>query len=162
MMTPQKIIELLKLVPLEGEGGMVKSTYVSKDRINDGPCGTAIYYFLTDNAFSHMHKLSFDEVYHFYMGDPVELLILDKDGKGRIEILGTDLENGQKPQVVCEKECWQGSRLKEGGSFALMGTTMAPGYMQEIFTLGEREQLIKEYPQFKETILKLTGELKYK
>ena len=82
MLNAEKIIEKLDLIPLEGEGGMIRNTYVCDTKIDGHTCGKAIYYLLTDKSFSHLHKLKYDEMYHFYLGDPVELLILNQDGSG--------------------------------------------------------------------------------
>src|SRR5207245_2095434 len=90
--------------------------------------GTAIYYLLTPDTFSALHRLPTDEVYHFYLGDPVEMLQLWPDGSGRVGTLGQDVRAGQLLQVIVPRGVWQGSRLRPGGAFALLGTTMAPGF----------------------------------
>ena len=68
-LTAEEVIELLELEPLETEGGMFKQTYFSSRREGGIPYTQAIYYFLTEHSFSHMHRLTSEEVYHFYMGD---------------------------------------------------------------------------------------------
>jgi len=90
--------------------------------------GTAIYYLLTPDTFSTMHRLATDEIFHFYLGDPVEMLHLYPDGSGQVVIHGPDIFNDMHPQVVVSQGVWQGARLKPGGRFALMGTTVAPGF----------------------------------
>ena len=159
--TAQKLIELLGLSPLPGEGGMSLQTYISNKKIGEEPGGTAIYYLLTGEAFSHLHRLTGDEVYHFYLGDPVELLELLPDGTSRTTILGQDVLGGQKVQHLVPAGHWQGSRLAEGGSFALMGTTMCPGYTDACYEHGNAEELKRQYPQAKGSIEGLTGEAKY-
>ena len=78
----QEIIDLLGLEPLGREGGMFRSTYRSPALMPDGSnAGSAIFFFLTANAYSHLHRLPTDELYHFYLGDPVELLELFPDGQ---------------------------------------------------------------------------------
>lgn len=158
-MTVEEIINKLELVPLSIEGGMYRSTYVSKSRNGEKPAGTAIYYLLTENSFSHMHRLPTDEVYHFYFGDPVELLELLPEGGSRVTILGNDILNGQKPQYAVMADGWQGSHLVQGGKFALLGTTMAPGYVPADYEHGDRESLCREYPEAEDLIRKLTGEV---
>src|SRR5262249_5467348 len=117
---------------------------------------TAIYYLLTPNTFSAMHRLASDEVFHFYMGSPVEMLQLLPDGQGKVSIMGTDLQAQQSPQIMVPAGVWQGSRLALGGSFALMGTTVAPGFDFADYESGERERLIEQYPEFAEMIRELT------
>lgn len=161
MLTAEKIIEILGLVPLEEEGGMVRATYASEERIGNGPAGTAIYYLLSGKAFSHLHRLSADEVYHHYLGDAVDLYYIDREGRLEHRVLGPDLLAGQLPQVVVPKGAWQGSCLAQGGSWALLGTTMSPGYRQENYVHADARQLLDEYPAYEEVIHRLTGQVLY-
>ena len=162
-MTAEEVIALLGLEPLPREGGFYAETYRSPRKGNDGSASgkprslaTAIYYLLTPSAFSALHRLPADEVYHFYCGDPVEMLLLGPDGSGETVILGSDLAAGQRPQRVVEAGVWQGSRLVPGGAWALLGTTMAPGFAPEDFEPGDRSELIRRYPGFSEHIVALT------
>ena len=144
----EKLIQLLGLEPLEEEGGLVRQTYVSPFRTADDKggsdrCGTAIYYMLRGEAFSHMHRLTGDEMYHFYLGDPVELLELFPDGTWSVTILGRDLQAGQKLQHLVKAGTWQGSRLVKGGGGALLATTNWPGYTDASYTHGKAEELIE-------------------
>lgn len=159
-MTAQDVIRLLDMVPLGQEGGMVKETWKSKKKDHGISEGSAIYYLLTEDSFSHLHRLTGEEVYHFYMGDPVELCELMPDGSTKFTVLGTDLFKGQVPQHVVEGGVWQGSRLKEGGKWALLGTTMCPAYSEKEYEHGNREELLKKYPDAAAYIRKLTGEVK--
>lgn len=164
MVNVQEVIDLLKLTPLPQEGGYFRQTYKSAEIIpqvilperyqEDRVFGTAVYFLLTPADFSAMHRLDTDEVYHFYLGDPVELLLLHPDGSGEVCTLGNDLLKGMRPQKVVPGGAWQGSCLAAGGQygFALMGTTMAPGFVWTGFELGERASLIKQYPAWKEMI----------
>jgi predicted cupin superfamily sugar epimerase len=163
-----RIIKHLNLKELPDEGGLFTQSYCSQEQVagealparfcNAHPLGTAIYYLLTSrpNRFSAMHRLIGDEIYHFYLGDPVEMLLLYPDGSARSAILGADLLNGQHVQFVVPAGVWQGSHLLPGGDFALLGTTMAPGYLPADFILGNREELIDKYPAQKEQIEILT------
>ena len=164
-MSPEDIIQLLHLTPLTEEGGMVAETYTSEEIYKNRRCGSAIYYMLTRDSFSHLHMLSADEVWHFYYGDPVELIqIRDCDGRKTVSVLGTDLRNGERPQILVEKNSWQGARLLPGGKsgFALMGTTMSPSYLEEDFIQADREALIRRFPDHEEEIKKVTGRLVYR
>lgn len=97
-----------------------------------------------------------EEIFHFYAGDAVEVLHLYSDGKGAKWYMGNAYREGQVPQLLAPAHCWQGVRLVDGGEFALLGTTMAPAFQFEDHTLGQREALIKLYPDYEEEILKLT------
>jgi len=165
MITVKEIIEKLNLKP-HPEGGYYSETYRSDeiisrvhlpDRYSGERCfGTCIYYLLTDDTFSMMHKIASDEIFHFYLGDPVEMLNLFPDGSGKLITIGNDLLNGMVPQVIVEKDVWQGARLKQGGKYALFGTTVAPGFDFSDFITGERADLARQYPDFEEKIKELT------
>lgn len=165
-MTAEDIIHLLGLEPLEEEGGFFKSSYRSPDvlptpalpkRYGGPRClGSAIYYLLTADTFSRLHRLATDELFHFYLGDPVNLLRLFPDGTSDILSVGHDIANGQTLQALVPRCCWQGAFLQDGGSFALMGTTMCPGFDYDDYETGERGELTELYPQHKALIEKLT------
>lgn len=157
----EKIIETLELEPLAREGGLFKSTYRSPGKVNGKDMGSAIFFMLSGEAYSHLHILPTDEVYHFYSGDPVELLELLPDGTSRRTILGGDILAGQKVQHVVKAGVWQGSRLIDGGEYALMGTTMSPGFDESDYGHADANALIEKYPQEEEMIKKLTGETKF-
>jgi uncharacterized protein len=156
MVTVEQIKSLLHLQPLSAEGGYFAEVYRSEEQIPPSALpnrygtgrsfGTAIYYVLTLDTFSAMHRLLTDEIYHFYLGEPVEMLQLWPDGSSKLLTLGPDILNGMRPQVVVPSGVWQGSRLAPGGKFALMGTTMAPGFDPGDYEGGVREELAGRYP----------------
>jgi hypothetical protein len=155
------VIRILALVPLPGEGGYFRETYRSALPLPNAASrdlSTAIYYLLTDSSFSAMHRLPGDEVIHFYFGDPVEMLQLRPDGAAARLTIGIDIANGMRPQVVVSGGTWQGSRLLPGGEFALLGTTMAPGFDTRDFELGDRAALLGRYPGHADLIRALTRE----
>ena len=156
-LTAEQVIEALGLVPLPVEGGLVAETYRSTAKTAQGDiAGTAIFYMLNGDSFSHLHRLSGDEMYHFYLGDPVELIELTPEGGMKRTILGSALLEGQCVQHLVPAGNWQGSRLVEGGGWALLGTTMCPGYTDAMYEHGDREELAGRYPSAKKYISKLT------
>lgn len=160
-MTVEEIIQTLGLEPLPVEGGLTVQTYRSTRTLDGQPAGTAIYYLLRGKAFSHLHQLTGDEMYHFYLGDPVELTQLLPDGTVTTTLLGQDLAAGQRPQLLVPAGVWQGSRLAPGGRFALLGTTMWPGYTPACYRHGDAAALLRQYPQAADRIALLTGEAAY-
>ena len=156
-----ELIEKLQLSPLPIEGGMFRQTYVSNFMSDDRPMGTAIYYLLSGEAFSHLHLLDVDEIYHFYLGDSVELYQIEEDGKLQKTILGHDIAAGEQVQAVVPKGVWQGSRLAPGGNWALLGTTTTPGYLDSGYTHADREALSKRFPEYDDILKMLTGEVSY-
>src|SRR5580704_4243231 len=161
-----RIRDLLKMVPLPSEGGYFTETYRSGLMIprsalpssypGERSVATAIYYLLTPDTVSTLHRLRGDEIFHFYLGDQVEMLELRADGTGGMVILGQDIEAGQLLQHVVPAGVWQGARLVEGGKFALLGTTVSPGFDYADYETGRREELAGRYPGFRDKIEVLT------
>ena len=163
----EKIIELLELRPHPKEGGYFAEIYRSTDKLKAGclsgryetdkSLATSIYYLLTADTKSELHRLKSDEIFHFYLGDPVEMVNLYPDGKSESVTLGADIFNDQKVQHLVPKDVWQGAILAPGGEFALLGTTMAPCFDYDDYESADREELIAKYPEHKKIIEKLTG-----
>jgi predicted cupin superfamily sugar epimerase len=165
-----RIIDALGLQPHPIEGGYFHETYRSSESIPssalpsayhsraDRSFGTAIYYLLTADTFSEMHRLPTEEVFHLYLGGPARMLQLFPDGQGRELVIGSDVFAGQQPQVIVPPGIWQGTRLEPGVEFALMGATMAPGFDYADYEQG-RSDLIDQYPNYAEVIRKLTRNL---
>ena len=163
-----KIIKELKLEPLPIEGGYFRQTYICEEILKpeqlpirykqSHPMGTAIYYMLEKNKFpvSMLHKLQTDEIYHFYLGDPVTIFLLFPELSSQHITMGSDILGGQKVQVLVPKDTWQAMILMPGSNFALMGTSMAPGYKDEDITFASREELLLQYPSERENIIKTT------
>ena len=165
MNTVEEIISQLNLKP-HPEGGFFAETYRSDELIPENilperyigerSFGTCIYYLLTTDTFSAMHRIKSDEIFHFYSGDPVEMLQLYPDGTSKVVILGHDIKNGMNPQVIVSEGVWQGARLVKGGKYALLGTTVSPGFEFEDFEVGIREMLVEAYPEQREMVISLT------
>lgn len=146
----QQIITRLRLKTLPNEGGYFRRTWAGTacSKGNPRPIGTAIIFLITREEFSALHRLETDEVWHFYAGDPVELVQLDASNQTvRKDVLGSDIHSGQTPQIVVQAGIWQGARLATGNQgWALLGCTMSPGWDEREFTLGHRESLLKLFP----------------
>lgn len=170
-MTAQELIQALDLVPHPEEGGFYRETWRSGEMVGgdslparyihptapDSRCfGTAIYYLLTPDTFSHIHRLRSDEVFHFYLGDPVEMLHLPPEGAGERVVLGPDIAAGQRPQVMVPAGVWQGARLIDGGRHALLGCTVAPGFEFADYEHGQRTALLQGWAGWSDLIEKLT------
>lgn len=168
--TAAELKKLLGLEPHPREGGWFRQTWRAQETIAGDrmpsryvlgrdagrAAGTAIYYLLEPDSFSEMHRLASDEVFHFYLGDPVEMLQLFPDGTACKVILGTDIFAGMQPQTVVPHGVWQGSRLVPGGRFALLGCTVSPGFEYADYESGSRADLTDRWPEWAETICGLT------
>lgn len=148
-MNSQELIDALDLRPLEFEGGYYRETYRTE-------ASTAIYYLLTADTFSAMHRLRQDEVFHFYAGDSVEMLLLHPGGEHSLVTISNSIEADQHPQVVVPAGTWQGCRVVAGGEWALLGTTVAPPFDVTGYEHGIREELIAAYPDCGAQISSLT------
>ena len=159
-----EIIRKLNLQPHPREDGFFAETHRSRDRITwealpafygGTRClSTAIYFLLKSGGFSEMHRLRSEEVFHFYMGAPAEMLLLLPDGSGKVLRLGNDLDAGELPQIVVPRFAWQG--LVTLGDYTLMGCTVAPGFEYSDFEPGNREDLERQFPEFADAIARRT------
>lgn len=166
LMTADEIKKLFRLEPHPREGGWFVQTWRAEETIpkaalparypGERAAGTAIYYLLEPRTFSELHRLASDEIFHFYLGDPVEMLQLWPDGSAKTVVLGQNIAADQHMQLHVPKYVWQGSRLLPGGSFALLGCTVSPGFNYDDYESGNRETLIEQYPQAEGMIRTLT------
>jgi predicted cupin superfamily sugar epimerase len=159
----ESLIRALGLQP-HPEGGFYRETYRSSLLLPGSSLGgsdplsasTAIYFMLVPGNVSHFHRLVYDEMFHFHMGDPVRWVLLHPDGRLEERFLGLPGPKGQEPQLVIPAGCWFGGALVEGGAYALMGTTMAPGFEFKDFELAKRADLLMLFPHAEIEILRLT------
>ena len=166
--TADRLIEKLGLQPLPGEGGYFSSAYRSPIEIPvlqepaalpvKRSLGSSIYYLITSEDFSALHRLKSDEIFHFYLGDPAEMIQISESGNSTTIFLGPDVLNGQQVQVLVPANTWQGTRLVEGGKYALLGTMVVPGFDNADFELGMRGDLISKFPHLAPEIAKFTRE----
>lgn len=165
-MTPGELVKRFQLEPLPLEGGLFQRHYAAQESIPADALpvrythaklfASAICYMHTPQTRSLFHALKTDELYHFYNGDPVSLVLLYPEGTYRIVILGRDYAAGHVPFFVVPKGVMQGSCLMSGGAWALMGATMAPAYDDDDFVLGARAELVEKFPAAREWIERLT------
>ena len=168
MSTAQQIIDALKLQPHPIEGGFFRETYRSPYTLPDSvlpegyqgkgerSLGTSIYYLLTSETFSEMHRLPTEEVFHCYLGGPARMLQILPDGTHREHLIGPDVLAGHQPQLVVPPGVWQGTLLEPGVDFILLGATMAPGFDYADYEQGTRADLVARYPNAAELITRLT------
>jgi uncharacterized protein len=160
-MTVSYLVESLNLLP-HPEGGYYKETYRSNDTSSftnfngERNIATSIYFLIESANFSALHKIKSDETWHFYYGDALEVIEIDLQGKLSITSVGSHLKAGEVFQYTVKANHWFGSRVKQGGSFSLVGCTVAPGFDFNDFELAQREQLVAVYPQHQEIIVELT------
>jgi predicted cupin superfamily sugar epimerase len=151
------------------EGGYFREIYrspeaISKDSLptryeGDRSFSTSIYFLLIQEQFSAFHRLKSDELWHFYLGSPLAIHIIDEDGNYSTAKLGKDFEKGEVFQTAIKAGSWFGAAADDVSSYSLVGCTVAPGFDFADFELGDREELSKRYPEHRAIIERLTREI---
>jgi predicted cupin superfamily sugar epimerase/quercetin dioxygenase-like cupin family protein len=167
----QRLIDHFKMQRIPQEGGWFAEFYrgpaldakALPPRLQGGgqrSVGTSIYALVTKEDFSAMHKLETDEIWQFYSGDPLKMLLLYPDGHGERVILGPDPLKGHRPQFVVPHGVWMGARPGDiaTAGYTLFGCVVVPGFEFSDFQIGYRDELQKEYPTYAEDIQALTRE----
>ncbi len=142
------MIHHFQMEPMGHESLFFRQTYAAVGKTPEGiPNSTATVALMTDapDSFSDMHRLSRDEVWHFYLGDPIELLLLN-NGQHELRVLGPDVLAGELIQTVVPAGVWMGARVRPGGDWAVFGNTVAPGFTLDCFEAGDADELARAYP----------------
>lgn len=160
-------IKKLNLQP-HPEGGWFSETYRSQETIDAAALparfgasrcfGTSIYFLLTSDEFSSLHRIKSDEVWHFYSGSALTVVTIDDQGNREDLHLGSDPEHDQHFQAVVPAGRWFGSFVQQPAAFALVGCTVSPGFDFADFELARRDELLRSFPQHEEIIRRLTRE----
>jgi predicted cupin superfamily sugar epimerase len=146
------------LAALPSEGTLFVGTYRSAAECADGgPAGTAMIGLYCNELQSHslFHRLPVDEVWHFYRGDPLRLVLLYPDGTSCDVIMGDDPLNGERVQFVVPAGTWQAGHCVEDGRYSLFGCTVAPGFTGAMFEGGTRDVLLASHPDRRADIERL-------
>jgi predicted cupin superfamily sugar epimerase len=130
----ESLIAALELTP-HPEGGWYRRTWVADAVEGERPQGSAIYYLLLEGESSAPHRIDATELWHFYTGDPLELIREWPDGRRDVSVLGPDVGAGHVPQVVVEPGVWQSARPL--GRYALVGATVVPAFELDGFELRD-------------------------
>jgi len=157
-MTAEEVIKKFKLEPLPEEGGFYRETYRDPRKVLDDTrsASTCIYYLVTPEEFSGLHAVKSTETFHFYAGDPVKMVQLTESGEYSEVTMGSDLSKNHQPQVIVPPYVWQGTKLLEGGAWALVGCSVAPGFEFEDFLGGSRAELSEKFPNHLQVVTEYT------
>lgn len=145
------------------EGGFYAETYRSDGRHAaadekfpaERSFATAIYFLVPAGEFSALHRIRSDEVWHFYYGMPLEIVVLDR-GALEVKRLGLELDRGQAPQQVVSAGAWFGASVAADSGYCLVGCTVSPGFDFRDFELAQREELALAYPEHRALIERYT------
>ena len=131
MNDPDKLIEKLKMTP-HLEGGYFSESY--RDKNNNV---SLIYYLLKKYQKSHWHRLTKNEILHFYDGYPLNVNI-SIDGKTVItKKLGKNIDNEEFLHLVINSGTW--FSMTSEGKYSLIGCTVAPGFDYKDFELAPKD-----------------------
>lgn len=163
-MTAETLIDFYDLQP-HPEGGFYKETYRSAETIaenslperftGDRSFSTAIFFLLEHDNFSAFHRISSDELWHFYSGIALNIYIIHVTGKLELIRLGNNIGNGEVFQAVVPAGCWFASEPSDRKDFSFVGCTVAPGFDFADFELARKENLLETFPQHEELISRL-------
>lgn len=157
----RELITFYQMHMLPEEDTYLCELYRSEQRIGDNLSTVSTTYGLYCSdppSHSKFHRLTRDEVWSHYEGDPIELYLLYPDGSTRKVVLGRDIARGQVYQYTIPAGVWQGGCLAEGGGYALYGCTVAPAFTPDCFQVGDRAELTARYPKLRPVIRRLTKE----
>lgn len=142
------LMDRFKFDRLPVEGTLYKDMWKSTLSAETGPAGTAMIgmYCVDPSSVSRFHRLAYDEVWHFYGGDPLVLILLRPDGSSEDVVMGSDVLSGQRCQFVVPAGVWQAGEVRSGGRYSLFGCTMAPGFSGAAFEGGTQEDLLRRWP----------------
>ena len=165
MITVKRLIDIYNL-EAHPEGGFYREMYRDEGVIQEESLpakvkgernySTFIYFLLPPGHISKFHKIKSDEIWHFYLGGPLQIVEIDLEGKLIQTVLGNDILKGHKLHHVVPAGHWFGARLMPETGFSLAGCTVSPGFDFEDFKIGDREKLINNFPRHEDTILVMT------
>jgi hypothetical protein len=155
-MTFEDVRRLLDLSP-NATCGYVRVTFVSKHKIAPGgmqapfvggrPAGSALYFMLTPEEPVKLHRIRNDQLYHYYLGDPIEVLMLLEDGSTEFHIVGPDIRKGHKVQLLIPGGTFHTARVSGERRWFLGASTEWPGVEPTDVELGNAETLAAKYPK---------------
>ena len=156
-------IEHLNLHP-HPEGGYYRETYRSAEQIpstglperfpGSRHFSTAIFFLLRSKDRSLFHRIKSDELWHYHAGSPLYIYVFQDDLQ--VLTLGSNLKNGESPQLVVPANCWFGAKVARPDSYTLSGCTVAPGFDFHDFEFAKRDELLKTFPLHHDIIRALT------
>ena len=160
----QELIDRLGLAP-HPERGYYVETYRASLTVSDLPpphsgaraASTAIYFLVTrEQPTTYLHRLLSDEMFHFYEGGPLDVLMLGPTGPGELRRLGTNVAAGERPQILIPAGTWFAAELADTASHCLIGCTVAPGFEFADFELAAGPELAGRYPAHAARIARMT------
>ena len=111
------------------------------------PLGSALYFLVTPGAPVRLHRIRNDQLYHYYLGDPLELFMLRADGSTERVVVGPDIRDGQNVQLLIPGNTFHTARLLGQGSWFLGASTEWPGVVPADVEIGKLDELAGNIPK---------------
>jgi predicted cupin superfamily sugar epimerase len=169
-LSADEIRTLLQLEP-NATCGFVRVTFVSKQSIAAGglpppfaeerPLGSALYFMVTPVAPVRLHRIRNDQLYHYYLGDPIELFLLHADGHSERVIVGPDLRGGQRVQQLIPGNTFHTARLIGRRRWFLGASTEWPGVVPADVEIGDLDELAAKYPAVAADLLAIAASVRH-
>lgn len=151
-MTAAEIISLLGLEQHPLEGGYFRKTYESSLDIGNRRLLTSIYYLLTkDSPVCFLHRNRADILHYHHLGAPITYVIIAPDGKLAEKILGPDLQQGQRPQLLVPGGYWKAAQLC-AGDYALISEAVSPGFVYADNEIATEDLVGQHFPEMRELL----------
>jgi uncharacterized protein len=118
--------------------------------------GNVFYFLVTPEARVVLHRIRSDQMYHHYLGNPLEVLLLYADGRAEVNVVGADLATGMRPQLFIPGGTFHTARVVAGGEYSLLGTSVWLRAEPADVELGKIDLLVAQYPQVRDDIAAFT------
>lgn len=168
-MTAAEVRALLKLEP-HPTCGYVRVSYIGEDKIPAGALrapfesgravGSALYFMVTQDRPVHLHRIRNDQLYHYYMGDPIEVFMLRGEGKVERAVVGPDLRAGQTVQLFIRGNTFHTARIVGQRDWFLGASTEWPGVEPQDVEIGKLDELAAQYPSAAKEIREIAASAK--
>jgi hypothetical protein len=149
-LTAEEVRALLQLEP-HATCGFVRVTFISNQRIAPGGLPAPFldgrpYFMVTPDAPVRLHRIRNDQLYHRYLGDPIEVLMLHENGTSERVVVGPDLRAGQRVQLLIPGNTFHTARVIGDRRWFLGASTEWPGVEKVDVEIGDVEALAAKYP----------------
>jgi uncharacterized protein len=153
-LTAAEICSLLDLEP-NATCGSVRMSFVSKQLIAAGglpapfadgqPLGSALYFLVTPSAPVRLHRIRNEQLYHYYLGDPLEVFMLHADASSERVVVGPDIRGGERLQLRIPGNTFHTARVIGRGRWFLGGSAEWPGVVPGDIKIGNLDELAGSY-----------------
>jgi predicted cupin superfamily sugar epimerase len=154
-LTAAEICGLLDLEP-NATCGSTRVSFVSQLSIAAGglpapfadgqPLGSALYFLVTPGAPVRLHRIRNEQLYHYYLGDPLEVFMLHADGSSERVVVGSDIRGGERLQLRIPGNTFHTARVIGRGRWFLGASTEWPGVVPADVEIGKVDELAGNYP----------------